>query len=136
MWPIPIVLLLLSSVPVSASPTPSPPEAGPSSNGPLITKRGASVVHFRRGSSISTTGHSAPANVRLAQKERARIRWKWGKAAGGRSSKVAQITGKVAGKKPYRREVKDTPKLFDVKKKRGELQGTDPLLDQWDEFDI
>ncbi|KAG8922749.1 hypothetical protein FRC00_007082 [Tulasnella sp. 408] len=131
-----IISLLLSSILASASPIPAPPEAGSSSNGPQITKRGASVVHFHRGSSTSITGHSAPANVRLAQKERARVQRKWGKVARGRSSKVAQIAGKVAGKTPNRRDVKDTSKLFDAKKKRGELQGKDPLLDQWDDFDI
>ncbi|KAG9023565.1 hypothetical protein FS837_005718 [Tulasnella sp. UAMH 9824] len=135
MWNTTVILLLLSSILASASPIPAPPEAGSSSNGHQITKRGASVVHFRRSSSISTTSHSAPANVRLAQKERALIRRKWGKVAGVRSSKVAQIAGKVAGKTPYRRDVKNTSKLFDVKKERGELQGTDPLIDQWDIWD-
>ncbi|KIO22918.1 hypothetical protein M407DRAFT_27560 [Tulasnella calospora MUT 4182] len=130
-----IILVLLSSILASASPTPALPETASGNDGPEIAKRGASVVHFRRGGSRSTTAHGALTNVHLAQMERARIRWKWRSTVKGRSSKVAQVAHKVGSNIFFKRNAREMVRPFDIKEKRDGSQGTDPMISDWEGFD-
>lgn len=133
-----IILLLFSSILASASPISAPRGTASSGNGPQTAKRGASVVHFHRESSRSTTAHSATADVHRARirMERARIRWKWGAVDGGRSSKTVNVVKKMGNKILDKRDGQGIARPFDIKKKRDGLQGADPMLDDWDQYDV